>query len=42
VAQRVRMNPVLKASPLGSLLAGIPRYFGGDGTISCVPAPARE
>jgi hypothetical protein len=42
MAQRVRMNPVLKASPLGSLLAGIPYYLGGDGMIGGVPAPARE
>jgi hypothetical protein len=36
------MDPILKASLLGSLLAGIPHYLGGDGMIGGVPAPARE
>jgi len=40
MAQRVRMNPVLKSRPLGSPLARIPHRSGSDGTVGCVPGPA--
>src|ERR1700690_3607730 len=42
VAQRVGMNPVLKARPLGSTLARIPHRSGSDGTMGGVPGPARK
>jgi hypothetical protein len=42
VAQGVGMNPVLKARPLGSTLAGIPDGSGSDGTIGGVPGSAWE
>jgi hypothetical protein len=42
VAQGVGMDPILEASVLGSLLAGIPRCLRGDGMRSGVPAPAGE
>jgi hypothetical protein len=36
------MNPILEASLLRSLTAGVIDGFGGDGTIGGVPVPARE
>ena len=42
VAQGMRMDFLVDPCPLGSLSAGIPHYFGGDGMIGCVPAPAWE
>ena len=42
VTQRVWMNPILKARPLGSTLARIPHGSGSDGTMGGVPGSARK
>src|ERR1700674_1765489 len=42
VAQGMRMDFLVDPRPLGSLLAGIPHYLGGDGMIGGVPAAAWE
>ena len=40
MSQRVRMNSILEASVLRSLMAGIPHYLSGDGIFGGVPASA--
>jgi hypothetical protein len=38
----MRMDFLVDPRPLGSLLAGIPHYLGGNGMMGGVPAPAWE